>query len=315
MKVISLFDGMSGGQLALKKANIDVSEYHACEIDRYAIKVTQANFPKTWQHGDVINFKPTPYYYLNVFNALNGIDLLIAGSPCQDFSVAGKQLGHAGDRGKLFYEVIRIMQECKPKYFLVENVKMRKESEKVFTDLLGVEPIEINSALVSAQNRKRLYWTNIPNVTQPTDQNILLKDILEDGFVDRNKSHCLDANYWKGGNLKSYFEKHRRQLVFSNDGLCHIGNADLSGHDSLKRVYHAQGKAPTVMSMNGGNQEPKVFIEPMHYRKLTPLECERLQGVPDNYTNHVSNTQRYKMLGNGFQVDTVAHILEGLKNG
>lgn len=296
MKIISLFDGMSGGQLALKKAGIDVSEYHACEIDRYAIKVTQANFPNTRQHGDVTKFKPT--YYVDKPN------LLIAGSPCQDFSVAGKQLGHSGDRGKLFYEVIRIMQECKPEYFLVENVKMRKESQDIFTDLLGVEPIEINSALVSAQNRRRLYWTNIPNVTQPTDQNILLKDILE-----------IDANYFKGGNLKSYFEKHRRQLVFSGDGLCHVGDADLNGHDNIKRVYHASGKAPTITTMGGGNREPKVFIEPMHYRKLTPLECERLQGVPDNYTNHVSNTQRYKMLGNGFQVDTVAHILKGVKNG
>tara|TARA_B100000519_G_C14185214_1_gene410391 strand:+ start:412 stop:1047 length:636 start_codon:yes stop_codon:yes gene_type:complete len=135
--------------------------------------------------------------------------------------------------------------ECKhspktlAKYFLIENVKMRKESEKIFTDLLGVEPIEINSALVSAQNRKRLYWTNIPNVTQPIGQNILLKDVLENGYVDRDKSHCIDANYWKGGNLKSYFEKHRRQLVFSN----HF---------------------------------------PKHYRNLSPLECERLQGVPDN---------------------------------
>ena len=297
MKVISLFDGLSGGQLALKKADLNVSQYHSCEIDKYAIKVTQANFPETIQHGDVTKFTS------------DKADLLIAGSPCQDFSVAGHQLGHAGDRGKLFYEVVRIINECNPEYFLIENVKMRKESEKVFTDLLGVEPIEINSSLVSAQNRRRLYWTNIPNVTQPEDRNILLKDILEDGYVDRDKSFCIDANYFKGGNLKSYFEKHRRQLVFSKDGLCHVGNADLNGHDSLKRVYHSQGKAPTITTMGGGHREPKVFIEPMHYRKLTPLECERLQGVPDNYSNHVSNTQRYKMLGNGFQVDTVAHVL------
>jgi site-specific DNA-cytosine methylase len=264
MKVISLFDGMSGGQLALKKADLNVSQYHACEIDKYAIKVTQANFPSTIQHGDVTKFNPVAIPLRKRY--INKPDLLIAGAPCQDFSVAGRQLGHAGSRGKLFYEVIRIIDQCKPKYFFIENVKMRKESEKIFTDLLGVEPIEINSALVSAQNRKRLYWTNIPNVTQPTDQNILLKDVLENGYVDRDKSHCIDANYWKGGNLKSYFEKHRRQLVFSN----HL---------------------------------------PKHYRNLSPLECERLQGVPDNYTNYVSNTQRYKMLGNGFQVDTVAHIL------
>ena len=141
----------------------------------------------------------------------------------------------------------------------------------------------------------------------------MLKDILEDGYVDRDKSHCLDANYWKGGNLKTYFEKHRRQLVFSKDQMCHVGDADLNGHGYLKRVYHQNGKAPALTSNGGGNREPKVYVEPMKYRKLTPLECERLQTLPDNYTNHVSNTQRYKVCGNGFTVDVIAHILRGLK--
>jgi len=155
-----------------------------------------------------------------------------------------------------------------------------------------------------------LYWTNIEGVRQPADQGIMLKDILEHGVTDREKSHCIDANYFNVGNLKSYFEKHRRQLVFSKDGLCHIGDADIKGIDSLKRVYHAEGKAPTLTTMQGGHRQPKIFQEPYNWRKLTPLECERLQGFPDNYTEGVSNTQRYKMLGNGFQVDTISFILD-----
>ena len=192
---------------------------------------------------------------------------------------------------------------------------MKQQSMDVITEALGVEPIAINSNLVSAQNRYRLYWTNIPVDGLPDDKGIKLKDILEGGVVDRDKAHCLDANYFKGGNLKQYFEKHRRQLVFSADGLCHVGDADLSGNESVKRVYHASGKAPTLTTMGGGHREPKVYVEPMQYRKLTPLECERLQTVPEGYTEGVSNTQRYKMLGNGWTVDVVSHIMEGMTHG
>jgi len=158
---------------------------------------------------------------------------------------------------------------------------------------------------VSAQNRRRLYWTNIPQDGLPEDRGIKLKDILED--VDRD--NC--ANYFKGGNLKSYFEK--RQLVFSEDGLCQVGEADVNGHDILKRVYHPEGKAPTLNTMNGGNREPKVLVGDTKWRKLTPLECERLQTVADGYTEGVSNTQRYKMLGNGWTVDVICHLLKGVR--
>ena len=246
---------------------------------------------------------------------------------------------------------------------------MKKEFQDIISETLGVEPIKINSALVSAQNRQRLYWTNIPNIMQPDDKNIFLIDIMEDGFTDREKSHCLDANYFKGGNLKSYFEKHRRQLIFSNEGLCHIGDADLKGNDSIKRVYHPEGKSPTLTTMGGGHREPKIIFLAgfrdglrlkdgkflsrnfregsriysikgksaavtaqskggrggysglygdfkegiLKWRKLTPLECERLQTIPDNYTEGVSNTQRYKMIGNGWTVDVIAHILSFIK--
>ena len=207
--------------------------------------------------------------------------------------------------------ILKELKEINPDIkFLLENVRMKAENQDTISNVLGVEPILINSAKLSAQNRQRLYWTNIEGVRQPADQGIMLKDILEHGVTDREKSHCIDANYFKGGNLKSYFEKHRRQLVFSKDGLCHVGDADIKGIDSLKRVYHAEGKAPTLTTMQGGHRQPKIFQEPYNWRKLTPLECERLQGFPDNYTEGVSNTQRYKMLGNGFQVDTISFILD-----
>lgn len=307
MNVLSLFDGMSCGQIALDKLEIKVDKYFAAEIDKYAMQITKKNYPDTIHLGDV-----QEVYWPETFDG-HKIDLLIGGSPCQGFSFAGKQLNFDDPRSQLFFEYVRLLKECKPKWFLLENVKMKKESEQVITDMLGVEPIEINSSLVSAQSRKRLYWTNIPMDGMPEDKGIKLRDILEDGVVDRDKAHCLDANYFKGGNLKSYFEKNRRQLVFSADGLCHIGDADLNGHDLLKRVYHREGKAPTVNAGGGGNREPKVFIEPDKWRKLTPLECERLQTVPEGYTEGVSKTQRYKMLGNGWTVDVICHLLKPIK--
>ena len=304
INVLSLFDGMSCGQIALEKAGIQVDKYYAAEIDKYAIKVAKANYPDMIHLGDVREVKA---------DSLPQIDLLIGGSPCQGFSFAGKQLNFDDPRSKLFWEYVRLLKDLKPKYFLLENVKMKKESMDVITEALGVEPIFINSNLVSAQNRQRYYWTNIPMDKLPDDKGIVLADILEDGHVDRDKSHCIDANYFKGGNLKSYFEKHRRQLVFSDDGMCHVGDADLKGHDYNRRVYHPDGKGPSLCASSGGNLEPKTYIKPNSWRKLTPLECERLQTVPEGYTAHVSNTQRYKMLGNGWTVDVIKHIFEGVK--
>ena len=341
INVLSLFDGMSCAQIALERAGVAVNKYYACEIDRYAIKVTQANYPNTIQLGSVTDLQWND-------TLRPKIDLLVGGSPCQGFSFAGKRANFNDPRSKLFFEYVRLLKEIKPKYFLLENVKMNKKSENVISDLLGVKPVEINSNLVSAQNRKRLYWTNIP-FNMPTDKGLVLQDIIENGFTDREKSHCIDANYFKGGNLKSYFEKHRRQLVFSSDGLCHVGDADLKGHDAIKRVYHPEGKAPTLTTMGGGHREPKVLIvqrprgnnkgglkaingktptlssnswehnnllvntDNLTWRKLTPLECERLQTVPEGYTDHVSNSQRYKMLGNGFTIDIISNFFKGVE--
>ena len=308
MKVLSLFDGMSCGQIALQRLGIEVEKYVASEIDKYAISVAKKNFPNMIHVGDVRDVKVTEHF-----------DLIMFGSPCQGFSFAGNNLNFDDPRSKLFFEAVRILEEAKainPNVkFLMENVRMKKDSEQVITDLLGVEPIAINSRIFSAQSRYRLYWTNLEVGEIPKDKGIVLKDILEDDYItDRDKAHCIDANYFKGGNLKSYFEKHRRQLVFSKDGLCHVGDADLKGHDAIKRVYHTDGKSPTITTMGGGHREPKVFKEPEAWRKLTPLECERLQTVPDNYTNHVSNTQRYKMIGNGWTIDTICHVLSSLSN-
>jgi len=265
MNVLSLFDGMSCGRIALDKLGIQPGFYFAAEIDKYAIQIAKKNYPDTIHLGDVRDV-----WWPESFDGVK-IDLLIGGSPCQGFSFAGNQLNFDDPRSKLFFEFVRLLKECKPKYFLLENVRMKKESQEIISEYLGVEPVEINSSLVSAQNRKRLYWTNIPMDGLPEDKGIKLQDILEDGYVDRDKAHCLDANYFKGGNLKSYFEKHRRQLVFSDDSFCGV------------------------------------------WRHLYPVECERLQTVPDGYTEGVSNTQRYKMLGNGWTVDVITHIMKGME--
>lgn len=320
MKVLSLFDGMSCGQLALQRADIDVENYFACEIDKYAMQITQKNFPSTIQLGDVQVFS------LDGFTLQEDIDLLMGGSPCQGFSFAGHQLNFDDPRSKLFFDFVDILEKVKPKYFLLENVRMKKESQDVITKYLGVEPIAINSALMSAQNRNRLYWTNIPNVTQPHDKGIVLADILEDlpfdeapnylkgtwcgrvrgdlvKSVDDDKAHCLTASMYKGQIPTFVKSKKPIQVGVAND---------IKGFDIIKRVYSPQGKSPTLTTMQGGHRQPKVAMDNL-YRKLTPLECERLQTLPDNYTEGVSNTQRYKMIGNGWTVDVIAHILKGIK--
>jgi len=346
MNVLSLFDGMSCGQIALERAGIPVNLYMASEIDKYAIQIAKKNYPDTFHMGDVQRVD---------INGMPKIDLILAGSPCQGFSFAGKQLAFDDPRSKLFFEFIRILKECRERNphvkFLLENVRMKQEYKDVITDYVGVEPIQINSALVSAQNRQREYWSNLA-IEQPKDLGIVLADIIEGGIVDRDKSYCLDANYFKGGNLKQYFDKHRRQLVFSKYGLCCVAEADIKGNDQIRRAYHPQGKSPTLTAICGGNQEPKILclnprkndgkqtyqqdrvyhpqgkfpailaslggrfniaIDDLSYRKLTPIECERLQTVPDGYTEGVSASQRYKMLGNGWTVDVIVHILKGLK--
>lgn len=315
MNVLSLFDGMSCGQIALERAGIKVDNYFASEIDKYAIKVTQYNYPKTIQLGDVTKVKAED---------LPQIDLLIGGSPCQGFSFAGKQLNFNDERSKLFFEYVRLLKECKPKYFLLENVKMKKEYQDVISKELGVEPIEINSALVSAQNRKRLYWSNIPGITQlPKDKGILLKDIIEIGEPIKDKSQTILATLCKE-NAKSMIKRNKagllvkmssknpriKELSITDRGIRpHRNDKRKSGISEIGTIHYPDTKSYTLTA----NHAPKVLTEIIGWRKLTPKECERLQTVPDNYTNIVSNTQRYKMLGNGWTVDVIAHIFKNIK--
>lgn len=264
MNVLSLFDGISCGQVALQRANIAINSYFASEIDSHAISVTQKHFPNTIQLGDVRGV---------VSNKLPEIDLLLAGSPCQGFSSAGKRLNFEDDRSNLFFEFVRIFNETKPKYFILENVRMNKECERIISEHLGVNPIKINSSLVSAQNRHRLYWTNIPNVTLPNDLNISFSDILEPYHNQLTEKQIYYANNAK----------------YEQDKVIKIKPKCITLTTSIK--------SRTFKDFNG------------NYFKLTPLECERLQTLPENYTSILSDTQRYKCLGNCWTVDVVAHIL------
>jgi site-specific DNA-cytosine methylase len=276
MKVLSLFDGISCGMVALKKCGFDIESYDAYEIDKSAITISRKNYPEIKQHGSVVGANFTQY---------KGYDLLIGGSPCQGFSFAGERLNFEDPQSKLFFEFVRALKEVEPKYFLLENVKMKKEHEKVITEYLGVEPILINSNLVSAQNRQRLYWTNIPNVDLPEDRGILLKDIIEPdlGLFPLSTAH-LNAF------LKSYPSWKESPLEGKSKPI-------------LASYYRQPPYCPYVRSE----------VTESGYRRLTPVECERLQNLPDNYTEGVSNSARYKTIGNGWTVDVIAHILKNIK--
>jgi DNA-cytosine methyltransferase len=442
LNVLSLFDGMSCGQQALERCGIEVENYYASEIDKYAIQVTMANYPNTIQLGSVVD--------VNGFD-LPKIDLLIGGSPCQSFSFAGKRKGMAtkceteiltlehylqlkaesyefDGQSYLFWEFMRLLNECKPKYFLLENVEMGEKWEKVLSKAIGVNGIHINSALVSAQNRKRIYWTNIgmqPGglfgdlesiIQQPKDKGILLKDILEsevnekyflsektvatiirhgnkiiDDKENPKQSCTIHANYFKMGGRDQQYIIHNMMPSSSttgkggtdplsrNDGKTYcldtgntnaveiIGLTEVRTEEAKKirretgtnpkrekeLVDRTDGKTGALLTSltndnlieireikqinpsleSGGNQpyqqnriydtdgispalcanKSDLIINTSRIRRLTPIECERLQTVKDNYTNHVSDSQRYKMLGNGWTIDVIAHIFNYLK--
>jgi len=411
MNVLSLFDGMSCGRIALDQLGIKVDTYYACEIDKFAMQVSNKNYPNIIQLGDVTKVKGVD---------LKNIDLIIGGSPCQGFSFAGKQLAFDDPRSALFFEFIRLKEECKPKYFLLENVRMKREHEDIISEYTGFEPIIINSSKLSAQNRVRLYWTNIPNITQPIDKGIVLKDILQntDSWGEQprylknkwngvprgnlvsevnEKGSCLSATMYKG-QIPLYVKKEsikndallKKMTTDEGKAYCltasygaaepnnslqrkqrtmipkQIGIAiDIKGHDQIKRVYSEEGKSPTLTTCTGGHREPKVACGRMigrhkingirqdskgsiagkskqmlelrkdektntlstvskdnvlvtsdpfevYWRKLTPIECERLQTVPDKYTEGVSKSQRYRMLGNGWTVEVIKHIFKNM---
>lgn len=398
MNVLSLFDGMSCGQQALERAGIKVDKYFASEIDKYAIQVTMANYPNTIQLGSVVNLDGY---------SLPKIDMLIGGSPCQSFSFAGKRKGMSTKdeqeiltlehylelksegfefegQSYLFWEYMRLLNEVKPKYFLLENVMMGEKWEKVLSKAIGVKPIMINSSLLSAQNRQRLYWTNIglkPQglfgdletiITQPKDKLILLKDILESDIDDKyfinvennsrlkktlqknkleklclidsynqtihidksitistrvNASSCthiynplLSNSYTKidkDGNVKSNQDKASCFTAGGNSGGNH-SDMDLIVHNMMPRSSTTGKGGSGPLSRNDGKTycldtgQTNAVEFSGKIRRLTPVECERLQTVKDNYTNHVSDSQRYKMLGNGWTVDVISYIFSYL---
>lgn len=375
MKVLSLFDGISCGRLALERAGIPVETYYSSEIDKYAIQVAQRNYPDTIQVGDV-----TKLNYLELLD----VDMVIGGSPCQDLSIAKQNReGLRGARSGLFWKYVEALEVIRPKWFLLENVaSMRNEDRDAITATLKriypeTECIMINSALVSAQQRKRYYWTNW-HVEQPQDKGILLKDILETadgfpaamrtreddtgkykrvevkddgkansltsvytdsmvcmpvpeatkkGYTEINQGDCVDLTQMSSKTRRGRSMKDKSNCLTA--GECHfyqymtpvrVGTLPGLGKGQANRIYSVCGKSVCLNALGGGSGAKtglyKVDLPDGDYiiRKLTPVECERLQTLPDGYTEGVSNTQRYKAIGNGWTVDVIAHILKAIPN-
>jgi DNA-cytosine methyltransferase len=321
--VLSLCDGMSCGRIALSVAGKEVTRYYASEIDVHAIKVTRAIWPMTIQLGDMQNWREWDIDWAS-------INLLIGGTPCQGFSFAGKQLAFDDPRSKLFFvyaDILNYIKTLNPNVkFMLENVRMKKEYLAVISEQLGVEPVFINSALVSAQNRRRFYWANW-KIEQPEEKGILLADILEsEGFgvikdqgelkPKNDKSQCIDANYHKGA------DNHGQRTVIFN--FEHNNNHILS-EKAMARIERKKYSKPQVMpnktgTLNTKNNSGQLSMDSgttlipvgLKYRKLTPRECGRLQTVPEPILDvmlncGVSNTQLYKMFGNGMTIDVLAH--------
>ena len=302
MRVLSLFDGICCGHLALERAGIKIDSYDAYEIEKNAIKATETNFPDVVQHGDVT---------IEDFTKYKGkIDLLIGRSPCQGFSSSGKQLNFNDPRSKLFFEYVRAIKECQPKYFLLENVVMKKEWQDIISSYLGVEPIEINSSLVSAQNRRRLYWTNIPNVTLPEDKNITLEDILEDIEFPNpaairgrrlNKATIVGRRLDKNGHRKDT----DKTIPITQCLEVRATNTDKS--NCLTTVDKDNVLTPLPIG-----RHPDAFKNNLPFRYYTTKEMCRLQTVPDDFLNMIPDSAARKALGNGWTVDVIAHIFSFL---
>lgn len=345
MRLLSLFSGIGGFDLAFEEIFGKNHEVYYSEIDKYAIQVYQKHFPNAIPLGDITQID---------IDKLPKFDWIVGGSPCQDLSIAKKdRQGLDGSRSGLFWKFAEIIKKNKPKYFILENVNsMPKEAKQVITDTLGVEPVMINASLVSAQNRKRLFWCNFP-VTQPEDRGILLKDILENGEAGRLKSYCIDANYYKGGSLKNYLDKKKRQVPLKQSEcrlMVRVGQLNKGGQGD--RVYSIEGKSVNLSANGGGrgaktrlyaisavgdlnnrkmsikkdgksyclsanaasDTTPKVInIDNFIVRKLTPIECARLQCFPDDWCVGLSNTQQYKCYGNAVNIEVVKHIFKCVK--
>lgn len=309
MTVLSLFDGISCGNYVLKKLGFNIDRYYSSEIDRYAIEVSKKNFPDQIRLGDVNNWKNWDIDY-------SSIDLILAGSPCQSFSVAGKQDGFNGKSGIIeqFFQILEFVKSLNPNVkFLLENVSMKEEWKNIISDRLGVKPVLLNSKDFSAQNRKRLYWFNWDIEENKNISKSCVEDILENGITYKDKAYAITCSYPRLTFIDS-LEKHRKTFVAVPIKLGYI-NSDSQG----SRFYSVKSKS-VCLSSNGGGWGAKTGLYKIDlpdgdyfFRKLTPIECERLQGLPDNYTSGCSDTQRYKMIGNGWQINTLEHIFKYLK--
>jgi len=291
MNVLSLFDGISCGMVAFEKAGIKVNDYIASEVDKNAEIISRKNYPEIIRLGDITKITE------EMLDSLGKIDAVIGGSPCQDLSVykfdRGDAKGLEGNKSSLFYHYERIVKYLKPKFFILENVPMLKEWEDVISDLLEVKPIKIDSGLVCAADRKRLYWTNIQGVTIPEDKGIYLKDIII-------PAEQVDEKYW-----------YNKPFAYNGDDKKVQCTLEMNGHRHMKEVYNLNGKSSTLTTCGGGNLQKKVYQDG-RCRKLTPLEYERLQTLPDGYTDGVADSHRYNTIGNGWTVDVIAHILSFL---
>lgn len=305
MNVLSLFDGISCGQIALNRAGIKYDKYFASEIDKHAIKVTQHNYPNTIQLGSVVNVKA---------ENLPKIGLILAGSPCQGFSTAGKGLNFEDTRSKLFFEFVRLLKECKPKYFLLENVRMKKEWRDIISSNVGIEPILINSALVSAQNRERYYWTNIPNVQHPADKGIKLKDIIQQDYdgiwVWPRGTNPGGIQSYNGKSPSITTSSWQNNFLIYKSGALRTFPRYPTGQKREKRLEirtDDKSNCCTTHSLDYLLTRPDGT-----YRQFTPEEVEKLQTLPVGYTSNLSKTNRYKAIGNGWTVDVIAHILKNI---
>lgn len=291
MNILSLFDGMSCGRIALERAGLPVTKYYASEVDKHAIKVSKANWPDITHLGDVTKWREWDIDW-------SSINLLIGGSPCQGFSSAGKRLAFDDPRSALFFVYVDILNHIRSVNpdvkFMLENVKMKKEHMDVISEYLGAQPVFINSALVSAQNRQRYYWANW-RIEQPEDKGVNLLDIIE---IDSELPLFSTEN---NSRIAGISEDERGYRPYQNDKR-------KSGLSEIGRICKQDAKSDALTT----NHRPKVMVAingcAITYRSLSCIECERLQTVPEGYTAHVSNTQRYKMLGNGWTVDVIAHI-------
>jgi len=301
MNVLSLFDGLSCGQIALNRAGVKYDNYFASEIDKHAIKVAQSNYPNTIQIGDVTKVKG---------DDLPKIDLLIGGSPCQGFSLSGKQLNFDDPRSKLFFEFVRLLEETNPKYWLLENVAMKQEYQDVISQHLGVEPIKLNSALTSAQNRVRLYWANF-DITEPIDKGIKLEDVLED-------TEMISPNAIRGGRLNKAVilgrrlnEQGKRQDYDKTVPRTQCLEVRASNRDK-SNCLTTVAKDTVLTTMEIG-RHPDVFNRKLPFRYYTKTERCRLMNLPDNYCDGISDSQTVKATGNGWEVGMITHIFKNLK--